>query len=242
MCGKRVNCAPEPPPQIYARAGGVLYLLIFALGFTLFAFPDVGAGGAAAAHAVATSEPRLYAISAGELVLFSIDVPLALIFYVLLRPVDRNIALLAAFFRLANAFFGSLSILGRLAVLVLLGNAAYRSAFTPEQVQALSALLLALHSNAQDIGLVFFGIHCILIGLLIFRSGYLPKFLGISLPIVGVIYLANSFANIGAPAFAAGIPDAIFLPGVIAEASLCLWLSVRGIDATGWMRRQAALQ
>gem|GEM_PF-5288072 len=61
---------PEPPPQIYARVGGVLYLLIFALGFTLFAFPNFEVDGTAAMHAVAASE-----------------------------SVDRNIALLAAFCR-----------------------------------------------------------------------------------------------------------------------------------------------
>jgi hypothetical protein len=228
--------APDRPPQNYARAGGILYLLIFALSFTLFAFPDVGAAGAPALQAVAKSEPRLYLICAAELLLFTIDVPLALVLYVLLRPVDRNIALLAAFFRLGNAFFGSLSILGRLAVLALLGNAAYRSAFTDQQLRALTSISLSLHGSAQDIGLVFFGLHCIFLGILVYRSGYLPKFIGVFLQIAGVVYAANSLANIGAPTLAAGIPIALFVPAFIAEVSLCLWLLIKGIDANGWMR------
>jgi hypothetical protein len=218
--------------------GGLLYLLIFALAFTLFAFPDVGAGGAAALQTVAGSEPHLRLICAAELVLFSIDIPLAMIFFVLLRPVDRNLSMLAAFLRLANALFGSLSVLGRLAVLALVGNVAYQKAFTPQQVQALSSISLSLHSYAQDIGLVFFGGHCVLIGILIYRSGYLPRFIGIFLLFAGAIYVANSLADIIAPSLAAQIPFVVFLPAFIAETSLCLWLLIKGVDAAGWARRQ----
>lgn len=234
------NRAFASPPQVYARLGGALYLIIFALGFTLFAFPSFG-GGPAAAQAVLASEGQLRVNEGLELVLFSVDVPLALIFYVLLRPVDRNIALLAAFFRLANAFFGSVSVLGRLAVLALYGNAAYRSAFTAEQARALASMWLSLHLDAQEIGLMFFGVHCILLGTLIYRSGYLPKFIGVLLPIAGALYIANGLTNIVAPAFAAQGLFVIFLPGFAAEVSLCLWLLIKGVDTAGWRRRQEAV-
>ncbi len=220
-------------PQLYARAGGILYLVVFGLGWTLFGYPHVAVSGdaAATAHAIALAEPRLRLVSAGELIMFLCDVPLALIFYVLLAPVDRNLALLAAFFRLANAFLGAILGLGRLAVLVLFGNPGYAAAISPSQLQAFAALLLNLHGYGVDICFVFFGLHCVLLGYLIYRSEYLPKFIGVLLPIAGVIYVANSFVDLIAPEFAAKIPTLVLLPGFIAELSLCLWLLLRGVNA-----------
>lgn len=230
----------ETPPQLYARLGGVLYLLIFALGFTLFAYPHISPAGGnqSLAHDIVAGEPRLRLASAGELFMYLCDVPLAVILYVLLKPVDRNLALLAAFFRLANAFVGGIAVLGRLAVLLLFGNPDYRAAFTQDQIQGLASLALGLHGYGVDIGIVFFSFHCILLGYLIFRSGYLPKFLGVLLPIAGLCYLTESFADIAAPAFSAALPIAILLPGFIAELSLCLWLLVKGVDVPKWQQIQ----
>jgi Domain of unknown function (DUF4386) len=233
-------------PQVYARVGGVLYLLVFGLGFTLFAYPHVGASGdpAATLRTISSSEPWLRVVSGAELINFVLDVPLALIFYVLLAPVDRNIALLAAFFRLANAFLGAAIGLSRLGVLLLVAHAGQASAFTPSQVQALAALSLALHGYGLDICFVFFGIHCILLGWLLYRSGYFPKFLGVLLPIAGLIYLTDSFLDIVAPALSAKIPNAVLIPGFVAELALCVWLLVRGVDVPIWeekARRSAPL-
>ena len=97
-----------------------------------------------------------------------------------------------------------------------------------------------MHFNAQHIGLFFFGMHCISLGVLIYWSGYLPKFIGVLLPIAGIVYIANSLAHIIAPAFAERLPPAVFLPGFLAEFSLCVWLLVRGIDPSGWLKREAA--
>ena len=223
-------------PQIYARAGGILYLIVFALGFTLFAYPSISPSGNAtlSVHVISSAQPWLRVVSTAELINFLCDVPLALIFYVLLAPVDRNIALLAAFFRLANAFLGAIIGLGRLAVLTLLGDTADRSAFTPTQLQALASLFLTLHGYGLDICFVFFGMHCMLLGFLIYRSDYLPKFLGVLLPIAGLIYLADSLVDIVAPAIADKVPTTIFLPGFIAELSLCLWLLAKGINLQKW--------
>jgi hypothetical protein len=86
-------------------------MMIFAPAFTLFAFPGVRTGGAAAIQTMN---------------LFSLDIPLAVILYVLLRDVDRNLALLAAFLRAANAVFGSQSVLRRIVILLLFGSAVRR--------------------------------------------------------------------------------------------------------------------
>ena len=221
----------------------MLYLFVFGLGFALFAYPHISASGNAAltAHTVSSSAPWLHVVSAAELVNFMLDVPLALIFYVLLAPVDRNVALLAAFFRLANGILGGIIGLGRLAVVSLFADPGYRSAFSPDQLQALASLALSLHGYGVDVCFAFFGIHCMVLGYLIFKSGYLPKFLGIVLPIAGLIYVTDSFADIAAPAVAARIPDAIFLPGFLAELSLCLWLLAKGVNLPKWTEKAGAI-
>jgi hypothetical protein len=244
-CGReRLLVTPRSlKKQTYARAGGALYLVIFALGWTLFAFPHISpAGGAASIHAITVAEPRLRLVSAAELLMYLCDVPLAVILYVLLRPVDRGIALIAAFFRLGNAVVGAIAVVARLAVLTICGDAGYQSAFTPGQLQGIVSMLLSVHGDGVDIGIIFFAFHLILLGYLIFRSGYLPKVLGVLLPIAGVCYIVASFADIVSPAFAAQVPAAILLPGFAAELLLCLWLLVKGVNVPKWRDRAHAPQ
>jgi hypothetical protein len=85
-----------------------------------------------------------------------------------------------------------------------------------------------------SIGMIFFGLYCLLIGYLTFQSTYLPRILGVLLAIGGLGYLINSSLNFLAPAFAAHLFPYILLPGFTAEAVLCLWLLVMGVDCARW--------
>jgi len=107
------------------------------------------------------------------------DVPLMLIFYVLLRPVNGNLALLAVLFNLTQTAVLVANKLNLLLPIFLLGDAEYLKAFTPEQLQALSYVSLRTHDNGFAVGLVFFGAACLLVGYLIIRSGYLPRTFGV---------------------------------------------------------------
>ena len=147
---------------------------------------------------------------------------------------DRNLSLLAAFFSLVGCAIGGVIALGHLAPVLLLGGADYLKAFDPHQLQALALLSLKLHGYGEDVAIVFFGLYCPLLGYLIFRSGYLPKFLGILLAIGGLCYIINSFADFISPTFSAMIPAYILLPPGIAELSLCLWLIAAGVNVPKW--------
>ena len=94
------------------------------------------------------------------------------------------------------------ALLNHLAPLFLLGGRAYLSAVPVEQLQAQAYLSLRLFESAFAIALVFFGWFCISLGYLIFRSGFLPRLIGVLLAIEGVAYLTNSFADFLAPAIA----------------------------------------
>ena len=231
---------PETSPQVYARCGGVLYLIIIVIGFcSEFFVRDklvVSGDVTATASNIAASE-SLWRISiAGELILLVCAVALTLVLYVLLRPVNRYLALLAVLFNIVELPIEAASKLCLFAALFLSGNTNYLKAFEPHQLHALAKISLKLHDYGFGIDLVFFGFACLVYGYLLFRSGYFPRTLGVLMAIAGLSYLVNSFTLILAPAYAGKI---FFILGLalIGELSLCLWLMVKGVNVPKWNER-----
>jgi hypothetical protein len=228
----------ETSPQVYARIGGVLYLIIIVAGILdqLFVRSTLIVSGDATATATnMMASPELWRLGiAGDLIMHVCDIPLMLIFYVLLKPVNKNLALLALLFNLIQTAVLVANKLNLLTALFLLGDADYLKAFEPNQLHALSYLLIKLHDYGFGVGLIFFGFVCLLEGYLIFRSTYLPRTLGVLMQIAGVCYLTNSFAMLLAPKFANMLFPTIMMPCLVAELSLCLWLMVKGVDVTKW--------
>ncbi len=231
----------ETSPQTYARIGGVLYLIIIVVGLFGEAFVRdrlIVSGDATATAANIRSMESLWRFHiAAELFLLICAVALLLILFVLLRPVSRDLALLAAFFNLVSIGLEAATTLYLVGALFPLGNAGYLKAFAPEQLYAMASLSLKSHSYGFGVSLIFFGCFCLVIGYLIFGSGYLPKALGVLMQIAGLSYLTNSFALILAPAVANRLFPAILLPAFVGEASLCLWLLVKGVNVPKWQEQ-----
>lgn len=229
-------------PQVYARIGGLLYLVIIVAGLLgeLFVRSKLFVSGdpAATAKNIMASEGLWRIGIAGDLIMHICDVPLMLIFYVLLRPVNKHLAMLVMLFNLVQTAVLVANKLNLLSALFFLGNAEYLKVFKPEQLQALSYLPIKLHAFGFGVGLIFFGFVCLIEGYLIYRSAYLPRFLGVLMQIAGVCYLVNSFALILAPSFADSLFPFILLPPFIAELSLCLWLLLKGVNMPEWEKRQ----
>jgi hypothetical protein len=122
-------------------------------------------------------------------------------------------------------------------VLLLLGGTSSLKAFDQNQLQALASLSLSLHAYGFGIGLIFFGMSCLVAGYLMFQSGYFPKILGVLQVMAGVSYLINSFAQLLVPALANKMFPAIVLPAFIGELGTCLWLIVKGVNASKWDER-----
>ena len=229
-------------PQVYARTGGVLYLIIIAAGIfgELFARgPLIVSGNASATASHIVGSISLWRAGiAGDLVMHMCDIGLMLVFYVLLSPVNRNIALFAL---LSNLVQTSVLVANKLNLLIptfLLGNAEYLKALPPEQLQALAYVSVKTHDYGFGLGLIYFGMTCIALGYLITRSGYLPKVLGIGMYLAGVCYLINSFTLVLAPELAPRLFPAILLPPFIGELAVALWLLVRGVNLSRWNERQ----
>ena len=238
------NITVENSPQRYARIGGALYLAIIVLGAFAEGFVAnklIVAGDAATTAANILASPGLWRLSvAGDLIVVLCAVPLLWIEYLLLRPVSKQLVLLAVLFNLASLAVEAISKVFLLVVMPTLGSADYLKAFDPHQLQILANLALSSHDVAFNIALIFFGFTCIVNGYLIFRSGYLPKLVGILMQIAGLSYLTACFAALFAPAFADLITPAILLPPLIGESSFCLWLLVKGVNVAKWKERVSA--
>ena len=231
----------EAFPQAYARIGGALYLMIIVLGAFAEGFVAnklIAPGDAAtSAHNIMVA-PGLWQFSvAGDLLVVLCAVPLLWIEYLLLRPVNRQLVLLAVLFNVVSLAVEAISKLFLLVVMPTLGSPGYLKAFAPQQLEVLANLALRSHDIAFNIALIFFGFTCLVNGYLIFKSGYLPKLVGVLMQIAGLSYLMACFAALFAPALADLITPAILLPPLIGESSFCLWLLIKGVDVGKWKER-----
>jgi hypothetical protein len=173
----------------------------------------------------------------GDVILLVCAVAQALLFYVLLRPVNKNLALLAVFFNLVECAIDGVNKLNLIAALFLSSGADYLKAFEPHQLHALAYLSLRLHAYGYAISLIFFGFVCLIFGFLLFRSGYFPKILGVLMAIAGLSYLTISFTQILAPTYAGTIFPVLGVPAFLGELSFCLWLIAKGVNVRKWEER-----
>lgn len=234
--------ALDRSPQTYARIGGILYLFVMVAALFGEAFVRgrliVPGDAIATANNIVGAEKLFRVGLAAEMLTCVCDVALALILYVLLKPIHRNLSLLAAFFRLTFVAFYSVSKLFEIAALAALGRADYLKAFERQQLHALAYLSLTIHDYGYGASLLFFGVCTALFGYLVHKSGYLPTVIGVLMVIAGVGYAVYSLAQIVSPAFTSrALFPWLLLPGFFAELGLCLWLMVKGVNLPKWEER-----
>ena len=226
--------------QTYARIAGVLFLLSFvAGGFGEAYVPSrlIVSADPAATAANFQAHVMLFRLSfAAYLIEAVCDVGLSLIFYVLLAPVRKDVSLLAAFFGLVGTAVYAATELFYFAASIILGGADYLKSFSPAQLNTVALLSLKLFAYGGGLFLVFYGIATVLRGYLIFRSGYLPRLVGILLMLGGVGFILRDFALLLAPSFPSSGLLLLIVPGGL---SLGIWLLVRGVDAPKWEAKTA---
>ena len=222
----------DTSPSPRTRITGVVYLLYFltAVFGELFMRGLVVSGDAAAtANNILAHQPLFRLGLATGLIATACYVAVTALFYDLFKHVNRSLSLLAAFFSLVGCAILAFASLFRIGPLVVLGGGQYLSAFKVEQLRALAFLFLELYGQAVNICFVFFGVYCLLIGYLIFKSAFLPRILGVLMAFAGLgwlIFLSPPLANYLSPY--------IQVLGVFAEGSLMLWLLVMGVNVAKW--------
>jgi hypothetical protein len=227
--------------QSYARVAGVLFLLsLIAGGFGEGYVPSkfIVSGDAAATVAnIKASEFTFRLGFAGFMIESMCDAALALIFYVLLKPVNRNVSLLAAFFGLISCAVFAVTELFCFMALYITGGADYLKSFSPDQLNTLALLSLKFYTVGGAIFTGYYGLAWILRGYLMFQSDYLPKFLAVLMVIGAVGFFVRNFLLILAPAYASGLLLMLMFPGGLL---LTGWLLIKGVDVGKWQARLGA--
>ena len=220
--------------QLYARIIVILMVLsIVGGGFGEAYAPShiiVSADAAATARNVTTS-PLFRLGFAGYLVEAVCDVALALMFYVLLRPAGRTLALFSAFLGLVSTAVFAGGEAFYFAPSLVLSGADYLRAFSSDQLNAFALLSLKFYALVGGIFLGFYGLASLTRGWLIFRSGYLPRALGVLLMLGGAGFVMQNVAFVLAPSL---VSTLWLMPLAISGLALMAWLLVKGVDVERW--------
>ena len=225
--------AAQTTPLIYARIAGFLYLIIILSSIfnEIFVRSNLVVSGDAATTAdnIMASEWLFRLVTASDLIIFAGVVLLSLALYVILKTVNKNLALLALCWRLVEATLGCVTVLCSFIVLLLLNGENYSTAFETEQLPALVGLFLDVRTAGMDMVIIFCGLGSIVFCYLFFKSRYVPRILaawGILSYLLITIY---PFVNFLLPN-RTGMPEiVVYAPGTLFEVMFGLWLLFKGI-------------
>ena len=226
-------------PRTIGRTLGLLFLLVivcgvFAQGFVSERLINFGDAGVTANNILA--HKGIFQIGfAVYLIEMASQVATAALWYVLLRPVSRPIALAAAFIELAGAIVKTFARVFFIAPLwVLGGGPTVLHSFTPEQVQSIALILLRANDVGAATAMAFFGFSTFLNGYLILKSTFMPRWLGVLGMIAGLCWLLYLYPPLGRAAFGITAPY-----GLLVSVAMILWLTIRGVDEAKWKQLAA---
>jgi Domain of unknown function (DUF4386) len=227
----------EASPLFRARVAGLLYVIAnLPAPFALLYLPSrliVRGDAAATANNIMASESLFRLGIVANLFNLIANILVVLALYQLLKVVSKNMASLMVMFVLAAVPIGMLNELTQFATLLLLSGADYLKVFTADQLHALMMLFLNLHKYGLNIAQIFWGLWLFPMGYLIFKSGFLPRILGVFLIIGCFGYVIQSFAILLIPNFDV---DIIFFTSW-GELFFPLWLLIKGVNVEQWGKR-----
>jgi hypothetical protein len=218
--------------QQQARVAGFLYLLLALIApIGLLVVPNkliVTGNAAATADNIRASEGLFRIGIASELIHQILGLFLVLALYRLFKAVNETLAkqvvILGALDSLPIVF---VNVLNEIATLILVKGADFLSVFEKPQLDALAYLFLRLHGQGITVASIFWGLWLFPFGMLVIRSGFIPRFLGVLLMIAGTAYLASSFTTLVLPQYAPLVSQ-IALPLEVAELPIIFWLLIWG--------------
>jgi hypothetical protein len=229
----------DPAQRQAAKIAGFMFLLIV-IGWTLnWIFVDSrlhGTGNVMAAANAIMAHELLFRIGMANELIFSISgMVLALALYSLLKPINRNLALLALCWKLMDAVIGTANVLAAFIMLQMLNGKAFLTVFKPEQLQDIAGLFFKLRSNGAAIVMLFLGLGFMTFFHLLFKSGYVPRLLAGFGVFSYFLIFVNSVVDILVPRNAAALTmvspvGMIFMsPSILFELTIGLWLLIKGI-------------
>jgi hypothetical protein len=213
---------------------GLLLMTLPAIFTNFFVLEGLVVPGDAAQTATnIMANELLFRLGIGSFIIVIIlDVLVAWGLWVFLRPVNRSVSSLAAWFRLLYTAVFAFALLYLVIPVRLLSGADYLTALGTEQLYAQALLSLNAFTDGWAIGYAcFFGLHLFFLGYLVLKSDYIPRILGVLLIIGSLAYLIDNAALLIFPSYTdyqAITSMVVFLPAFIGEFTFMLWLLFRG--------------
>lgn len=232
----------------YTRSTAWLYLLLVLIGpFSLLYVPTTLIAPGDVATTIKNIEASVWLLRggiAGEILIFLIEIALSVLLYLLFRPANKTVALLAAFSRLAMAVIQGVNLFNRLIPLMLITGAGSLTVTDPGQLQGFVALFLNAHQQGTYIWQLTFALHLVALGYLVIQSGYLPRLIGGLLVVGAPGYWLDSLGNILLPGndVVATLTTIFLLVATAGELAFMGWLFVKGINVEQREERALTLQ
>jgi len=219
------------PTDKAARVAGAIYLsLVVTAPFNLIYIPStlfVRGNAAATANNILAHETLFRLGIVADLITAVIFIFLVLALYRLLSGVNKTHASVMAALALVSAAVGFMNVLSNIAALTLFRGADFLTVLEKSQRDALGMLFLRLHGQGNVINEIFWGLWLFPFGVLVMRSGFLPRILGVWLIINGLAYVVLSFTGLLLPQY----QDLVFrdaFPFLLGELAIMLWLLIKG--------------
>ena len=217
-----------------ARIAGLLYLLLAVTGVfsliyvpsTLFVFGDA----TATADNIMSSELLFRAGILSGVISNIIFVFLVLALYRLLKDISHKQAILMVTFVVISVATSFANTFNQIAALIILSGADFLSVFEKPELESIAYVFLRLHSQGIQIIQIFWGLWLFPFGLLVYRSGFIPKILGVLLFIAGFAYVLSTFTFLVLPQYTAAISTLVTILEV-GELPIIFWLLIVGAKA-----------
>lgn len=221
----------EKKLNTYARVAGLAYIIVILLGVISVNFivsSLIVPGNNAATFDNISGNEFLFRIGvASEALMYLLVMLLSLSLYVVLKTVDKNLALLALLLRIAEAIVGAATIL--ISGLIPLHLINTETVFSAEQIQTLLTLFLSLRNSGLDIVLIFIGVGGTIFCYLFYKSNYVPRFLAGWGIFTYLSMLLLSFVSILSADFPETYKMILYVPGGLFELIFGFWLLIKGV-------------
>lgn len=216
-----------------AKLAGLLYLIVVVCGtFSIAYVPDqliVPGDISTTVHNISSSMELFRLGIALNLVTYIAFLMLPIVFYKLLSPVDREIAVFMVCFAVVSVPFSLAGLKHYLDILTLLGDSPFLRGLGVDQVHTQVMLSLQGHRNGILIAQTFWGLWLFPLGYLVFKSGFLPKILGLLLILGCMGYLIHVYGTVLFAGYGGtGLAGYVRLPAALGEMGICVWLLILG--------------
>jgi hypothetical protein len=222
------------PQKRTARVAGFLYLIVVLTGmFSLLYVPSkliVWSNAAETFNNIVASETLFRLGIFAGIICYTAFLLLPFVLYTLLNAVNKTHAVAMVILAVISVPISLVNLLNKFAVLTLISKADYLKHLNTGELQSQVLLNLEHYNNGIDLASIFWGLWLFPFGYLVFKSGFLPKILGIFLMAGCFGYLIKFTGSFLFPGYSAlGISSYISLPSAIGEIGICLWLLIVGI-------------